>query len=603
MKHLLYVLLFIILVFFMGSCGDIEEKYSVSGIVKNELSRPVANCWVYGYSKATNQYINKTITDKDGSYILPGFKKGTYLVGLDVFNTDRCPAFTYIDIAENSVSDLNFQLSCCSYVTGNVKEKNTLNSMSGVLIEAYLEDSPFEPVMTVLTDSEGYYNIQLPLGTYILRAVSKDINYIPQFYNEANDFYRATSVQIKKIQKLNDINFMLIRGGSISGIISEKLTNTPMENAFIKAFHLEPFEYVAGQISQPDGTYTLYLPEGNYKFCTSYKDITFTSQWYEETYNYFAAKTFTIQSGDSITNINFNIEPGGKISGRIISEVDNSQISGLWVEAYNKATDTYISGTTTDSDGNYTLSLPVGEYFLLAGYYEDNYAGIYFEDTFDYFSAMSIEVKKGQTTTDINFKLKIGGKITGKVVASSGEPVKDIWISAFIVSSHKYIGSVFTKADGTYDLNLPEGNYKIHISEYNTDYAAQWYEQTYDYFSSKTVEIKSGKITENINFSIESGGSIIGKIVRDITNEAIPNLWIEAYDVSTDKYIGGTVTDSDGNYILSLPVGKYILLAGYYEDYEGIYYNNAKDYYAAIPLEINAGQRIENINFKLKPKL
>jgi len=138
----------------------------------------------------------------------------------------------------------------------------------------------------------------------------------------------------------------------------------------------------------------------------------------------------------------------GYIAGKVKDASTSKVIQGATVEASGPTT----SSTTTDSNGNYTLTLPPGTYTLTAkasGYQSQTKTGI--------------TVAIGKTTT-VDFALSplsqlgcIKGRVTDAV---SRQGLK----GAKVEAKGPITASTTTDSDGSYSLPLPPGRYSVTAS-------------------------------------------------------------------------------------------------------------------------------------------
>ncbi|MHB8105371.1 MAG: carboxypeptidase-like regulatory domain-containing protein, partial [Dehalococcoidales bacterium] len=109
----------------------------------------------------------------------------------------------------------------------------------------------------------------------------------------------------------------------------------------------------------------------------------------------------------------------------------------------------------------------------------------------------------------------------------------------------------------------------------------------------------------NINFTIDTGGSISGKIISETTFEPIPYINVTAFDYDTGEWLIWGTTITDGTYTVNgLPTGRYKVYAGASDNnlpYTNEYYNNVTYSEAATPVYVTKGKDTPNINFILTP--
>ena len=128
--------------------------------------------------------------------------------------------------------------------------------------------------------------------------------------------------------------------------------------------------------------------------------------------------------GATTTNINFALDPGGRISGNV-KDANNSPLANVEVRTYD-SNDDRVDTVLTDASGNFiTSGLATGTYYVatrnssgLADYIWNGLlcAGDSCNETF----GTPISVTVPTTTGGINFVLPTGQTISGTVTAGSG---------------------------------------------------------------------------------------------------------------------------------------------------------------------------------------
>ncbi len=195
--------------------------------------------------------------------------------------------------------------------------------------------------------------------------------------------------------------------------------------------------------------------------------------------------------------------------------------------------------------------------------------------------------------------------ISGTVAESNGSvPIEGMWVDAYNYSTGTMAGSAMTGTDGSYTVTgLSSGNYRVCVPDSAfLNYLGKCYNNTYDSDSVVPVKITGGQATSGINFSLEKGGQLTGK-VADSTGSPVKGAGVSAYHYSEGYLAGFAHTLSDGSYnIKLLHSGDYrvyadINTANYLEEY----YKDAYEYNSASAVEVNAGQTTSETDFVLKP--
>ncbi|MGH7484188.1 MAG: carboxypeptidase regulatory-like domain-containing protein, partial [bacterium] len=105
-------------------------------------------------------------------------------------------------------------------------------------------------------------------------------------------------------------------------------------------------------------------------------------------------------------------------------------------------------------------------------------------------------------TTGIDFALRPGGSISGRVTDSSNNAVAGAYVSASLFTGPCCgFGSAMSGADGTYAIQvLPAGDYLVTASA--DGFAAQYYDHSEDYLSATPVVVVDGQNSEGVDFQL-----------------------------------------------------------------------------------------------------
>lgn len=242
----------------------------------------------------------------------------------------------------------------------------------------------------------------------------------------------------------------------------------------------------------------------------------------------------------------------GIIRGRI-TDPQGNPLSYVTVLAYSGTP--YSSGSPnvfSDVNGDYSLTVPAGEYGIMYQPYAYNYMNHgqflveYYNNATLWERAQIITVTQG-SITNISPVLEEGGAITGTVSDSSGHPLPSVNVAAYGPDGLVY-GSTETATDGTYSISsLPVQSYRVRFkitNLFSSEYI-RWYNAKPDQGSANLVSVTAATTTSGINMVIPLGG-----LVGTVTNkDGIPLSGIRVLLHTTSaNQLDYALTDSTGQY-------------------------------------------------------
>jgi len=468
----------------------------------------------------------------------------------------------------------------------------------------------------------GEYSIaNLHSGKYYVRSASYQ-QYENEYYDNVYDWQDATLVDVLDGQETSGIDFSLVNSydqeqGAISGHVFDTDGN-PIENCFIYLIS-DNYRYGGSGITDINGMYIVgELQTGSYKISAEYNgdDKNFASEWYENAENLNDATSISVVEPDTTKNIDFVLDYGGAIMGTVI-EPNGSAVytHEAEVTVYDNK-ENYINNESPDEKGEFIVSkLSTGTYKLrvhyngMKNYIEGNYnLDNWYYGTNDFNNATLIDVTVSDTTKNIIINLHEGGRISGKVYNYNGALIEsDCKITAYLNDQDEDIGYAGVE-NGIYSINkLPTGSYKLY-AEYKgyTQYIGQeplseWYDGADEFDNADLVEVFAPNTTGDIDYSLEKGGYISGRVVG---TDGLPLSYsgrVYAYNLNYE-IIGSSEFLNEGMYFITgLPTGEYKLYVYYYgdEDYVNEWYNDKSSFETATNVTVNAPSQTVNINFTL----
>jgi protocatechuate 3,4-dioxygenase beta subunit len=312
---------------------------------------------------------------------------------------------------------------------------------------------------------------------------------------------------------------------SIRGRVLADGTNAPLPRAEV---HLSTSDNPNGKTVETDanGRYELTgLPAG--RFTVSAAKVSFTRLAYGQTRPNGLGQPIELADGQAVSNINFKLQRGGVITGRIVDEFGDP-VTDVQVMVMRSQ---YISGerrmmpaggrpTMTNDLGEYRLfGLAPGQYYVTAtlrsfmpGEIDDRsgYAPTYYPGTGNVSEAQRITVAAAQTVQGINLTLLPvrTAHISGTAFDSQGKPLVGGMVMAMerlgmgIGMSMRSPAQV--RPDGTFTVSgVTPGSYLLRIGMPGLEEIAV-----------VPVTVADGDI-DNVQLVSSKGSSIRGRILID----------------------------------------------------------------------------------------
>jgi hypothetical protein len=296
--------------------------------------------------------------------------------------------------------------------------------------------------------------------------------------------------------------------------------------------------------------------------------------------------SFPVAEGDSVTDIDFSLQPGGTISGTISRESTGAPIEGASVELRDSALGYPFSmhfQASSDSSGNYQTPLAVapGDYHLLArGPFEGNFVAQAWQGyscqhgTCPILDTDTVELQAGVVLPDIDFALRAGARISGELVPDNIVRFIRLFDGAGIMLDQVALFASETEwsfknlSGGSYYIELgPATGVSGHIRKLHNGLLCPF--SGCDRARGVPITIPPGSSLGLEEDQLQLGGQIQGTIVDADTGLA-PAVDgpgnIGTYDIidSAGTIVGGgAIQQSDGDVILApsagLPPGSYFV--------------------------------------------
>jgi hypothetical protein len=503
-------------------------------------------------------------------------------------------------------------------ITGTVYQNDGVTPVTEYMsVWAYNEFGIYSGYGSIYSTSQGVYEIKnLSTGDYFVRiSTNSDIDI---YYNGVTDWKQATPIHVTDGQQTSGIDFVLIEftqkkgKGAISGNVTG-VNSTPLSNCLIMAYNLNQ-TFLSSDSTDSIGTYTVTgLQTGEYKLRVNYwGSENYMPVWYNSAETFETATIIQVTEPDTTKAVNFSLEIGGAIAGKVVGETSETFPSySCYVYVYDEE-GKLINLVPNDSTGGFVISrLETGSYKLCIKYYgSGNYLEEgWYESASDIQNATSILVVAPDTTKNIIVKLQRGGAISGTI----SYPFLNLRYSEIVdvyTADHDMKQWANCDSSGRYTVSrLPSGRYKLSVSYMGSGTSNglepidQWYNKAYDFDHAAFIDVHAPDTTKNINLTLDRGGSIYGYVLDPNGQPLSIGGKIYAYNQIGEQIRYGA-TNYGGFYaITGLPTGQYWLWCAYssQENYASEWYDGKPSFESANMISVTAPAMKQGVNFTLEP--
>ena len=382
------------------------------------------------------------------------------------------------------------------------------------------------------------------------------------------------------------IDFQLAPAGRVAGTI----TGAGVPLAGVQLYAVAPGQApgAMNQIATTDGSgaYALQnLPPGSYRVFTET-----IAGWVNEFHPDFPCVVACSGSNQSAPVValalpgpavaDFDLAPGGAISGRVINGTTMNPISSVQVRLHPPNGSTFGTVAATDPNGDYTVvGIPPDSYFVSvlapAGLMSEVYNDIQCPGSCSQGAVLQgtpIAVTSGVTATGKDFALTAGGRITGTVRnAATLAPIGGFQVRLF-TSAGTTLSTAATTGGGVYTFNnLPSGSYYVgtvstagtFLNEIYPDYACNELVGTCQgkeaVANGTAIVVTAPAIVASIDLALDALGSISGTVTSSATAQGISGIPLKVFTSAGVPLFQVTATTSgSGVYTLTgLKSGSY----------------------------------------------
>lgn len=545
-------------------------------------------------------------TDESGHYSLEVLPGSNYVVDVWTGEGDSFWLSQYYSHASDSSSadpvttdvdapatNIDFDLDQGGIISGSVFEDDGETPVLWCWVS--VENLDGSQAASGGTYDTGHFQITVPPGEYRVYAEGSRASFGIDMYYDGwlkSERDQANVVTAFVGQVTSNIDFVMEPGGTISGRVTAGDGTTPVAWCWVQA-QLDHQGVGDGQTDE-DGCYSFRVPPGTYVVAAypEWNDQPFIRQYFSNAVSEADALPMTVESEGVCSNIDFQLQQGGTISGRVYADDDDAGVGGCYVQAEDYNTGASVNGVNSDSDGYFTLRLPAGQYRVRAN--PDQSAaliGEWYDDTVNYGDATPVDVADDNDTPGIDFGLALGFRVEGRVVDENGNPLAWRWLDAHALDEDEnwlWAGGGSTDADGYYGFALPVGDsYFVRVPQQD----GSWYPDTFfsnqlHYTQATMVQAEAGETIGNIDFQLTPGYTVWGHVYASDGTTPIPNGCVSGYGDDTLNY-GSDWADENGAYSLVFPTNPIIVLRADASNYQGELYDQQYDPFAATFLQLS----------------
>ncbi|MFV0316511.1 MAG: carboxypeptidase regulatory-like domain-containing protein [Microthrixaceae bacterium] len=489
-------------------------------------------------------------------------------------------------------------------IPGNVVDES-MQPIESICVNAYDSNGNF--AASGVTDMVGDYSLEnLPVGAYTLELqdCTGTGTYPPQFFNKVNNRAEATPVDVfDGMDTPTDVT--MSSGFEVSGQVTDE-TSSGMSGIDIEVL-LPSGNWYAWALTDANGEYTVPVLDGTYKIRFRDLNSNYATEYWNGAYTSDDAESLVV-SGSNRSNIDAQLEVAATITGSVNDGA--GPLEGICVTAYTGDPNnlTWISNTSTDMVGGYTLSglppIPVRVSFDDCNAPHE-FIQQWYNGASNAEDATQLALPPGGTQSGIDATLSRGVTVSGRVTNQAGVGIAGVNVNLNSESSNPG-GWAQTDPNGDYETSaVVPGDYRLSFWSNDPAYASEYWNDKPTWDTADLLTINSGPPVTGMDVQLATAAEISGT-VTDQTGSATPNICVAAlYGSDVDDLTGSgwTQTDAGGNYTLNrLPAGPTRV---FFEDcnntgpYLDELYDDTRDIESATLYDLAPGDSETGVNAQL----
>ncbi|MFN8451244.1 MAG: carboxypeptidase regulatory-like domain-containing protein [Anaerolineae bacterium] len=540
-----------------------QAGYISGTVYQPDGTTPLSGVTLLAYDYFSGYYATDISSDTDGTYTLH-VPTGTYRIRMSdpdyatqyydghVVYADADPVAATVGATTPGIDFVAY----VSGISGTVYLPDGVTSLANAYV--YAADAlTWDYAGSTYTDSGGHYQINVPPGTYHVVFYCEPYPY--EYYDNHPNYQDADTIVVGT-SVTSGIDAVIDAWGTINGYVFQPDGTTPEANAIVIASPINGDSSISVR-TDANGFYQVLVRPGNY--ILEVQSQHYPREYYQDALYYNDADQISVVVDETISGINFTLDPGGIVTGDIIDADTLNPVQYAFVD-FNGV---FYSSTQSDGYGHYSIPLRPGTYTAQANRYP-NYVSEFYDGATNYGDADPIVVTSGSTLTGINFSLDHAGIVTGTVYESDGvTPIYDALVIPF-VEGYDGLYAACTNSSGNYTLgSLPlDVPIILHTSPGTCSdsmpvYIPEYWQEATDLASATPIILTDAvSVVTGINFTLDQGGTISGHVYQ---NDGVTPISDAVVIAEFDGYSGlyGVCADSNGHYSLGgLPLDTSIIV-------------------------------------------
>jgi hypothetical protein len=332
-----------------------------------------------------------------------------------------------------------------------------------------------------------------------------------EYYPGVNNIDQAEPIDIIKDVGISNIGFNLneVGWGYIRGQVYNRNDGNGISGQTLYAYQWHDFWQDPNLMeitSEPDGTYRLNIPAGDYFLFTIYSsdDGNRMALYYNDCYDPTSAEVIHIGAGQTVDRVNFGIDYSVThdltISGSISARATGYGLNNVIITAIDYETGHPAGSACSNNDGSFRVGdWAPGQYLLMfSGTYIIPY---FYPQAYNWQDGGVIRLQSyiGNVRTEaITEDYGNNGLMIAGLVRSSARPLVGARVYATLVGESDPIAYARTDASGSYAIvsGLIPGYYTVTCDLYG------YYSKTYP--NQVYLDLMNNPQATNINFSLDN---------------------------------------------------------------------------------------------------
>ena len=433
----------------------------------------------------------------------------------------------------------------------------------GARIEVSCASTELRAPSLVLTGADGNYEISLPDREH--------------WFTVGHDDFTLTQRSVEVAGKPQSVDFKLVRGGTIRGIVIARATGKPVPGAIVEASS-EPRRFYSSATADDDGKFVLHgAPSGVVSLEASGSEVA-------------SAQPTRVGIGiaEAVDGVRVSVEPALSICGRIVEKGTHNGIAGADIYAASNGSAKPRAIDPSGSDGTFQIvGVRRGPHRLFAR--AENKV-----------PADGKQVEVGDTDiTGVIVEMEAGVTLTGRVdppARASISIVNPGGRGAGKLLDSVYLGMVGDDSDasGVWKLDhVPTGDFVI-VAETNGGAVG------------KLPIAVADRDQKDLAITLEKRASVSGRVIDSkgatvvgLKIVAMPDPRTRAHSSMLYEKNPGATSDANGSFeIVGLEAGTFNFVSGEYAD---LLLATEEHQHQPLPIEVAAGAALTNIVVTVEP--